>query len=400
MSPLVPTLAPECYLADDTWQLERERIFACQWVLVGREEDLLETGDRLRADVAGESVIVVRRPDGGLGAFFNVCRHRGAELVAPGEPERGRCGPVIRCPYHSWTYGLDGVLRRAPFLDASALADGPIALHAVGVDTWGGFVFVHLAPDSASPLVDQLGPVPERLRRYPLDELRCGTTLTYDVAANWKVLAENYNECYHCATVHPELCDLVPDFRRGGTDLEWTEGISHRDGAWTFTATGTSGRAPFDTLDDAERTRHKGELVYPNLLLSLAAEHVAAFQLRPLGPGRTEVRCDLLFHPDAISAADFDPSDASDLWDLVNRQDWAICESVQRGMGSRAWTGGWFAPMEDESADITRWYASAMGSAEAMTERSEGMPTERPPASRAAMGSGGAAPAEAMGADG
>ena len=113
-----------------------------------------------------------------------------------------------------------------------------------------------------------------------------GATFTYDVACNWKVIAENYNECYHCAPVHPELCDLVPAFRRGGAELGWVDGIPHREGAWTFTSTGTSQRAPFEGLDDAERQRHKGELVYPNLLLSLSAEHVAAYNLQPRGPAQ------------------------------------------------------------------------------------------------------------------
>jgi Rieske 2Fe-2S family protein len=163
--------------------------------------------------------------------------------------------------------------------------------------------------------------------------------------------------------VHPELCDLVPAFRRGGADLGWVDGIPLREGAWTFTSSGTSQRAPFAGLDAAERERHKGELVYPNLLLSMSAEHVAAYNLQPRGPASTRVVCDLLFHPDEIARPTFDPSDASELWDLVNRQDWSICESVQRGMSSRAWTGGTFAPMEDESADISRWYLKAMTTA-------------------------------------
>ena len=163
------------------------------------------------------------------------------------------------------------------------------------------------------------------------------------------MLAENYNECYHCGPVHPELSRLVPAFAGGGADLEWEDGIPHRDGAWTFTMSGSTTRAPFPDLDDAERVRHKGELVYPNLLLSLSAEHAAAFVLRPLDVDRTEVVCDLLFAPDEAARPDFDPSDAAELWDLTNKQDWAICESVQRGMASRYYTGGWYSPMEDLS---------------------------------------------------
>ena len=359
---MIPTLPRDAYVSDVVWAEERERIFAHQWVVVGRVDDVVAPGDYLRADVAGEQVLVVRGDDHALNAFYNVCRHRGAELVDIAAPARGQLGPVIRCPYHHWTYGLDGVLRRRPFLPAGD-GDDDIALHPVAVDEWGGFLFVHLSPAAATPLATQLGPVIDRVRRYPLAELRRGLTFTYDVAANWKVLAENYNECYHCGPVHPELCELVPAFRRGGAGLEWEAGIPHRDGAWTLTTTGTSARAPFPGLDEAERTRHKGELVYPNLLLSLAAEHVAASTLRPHGPARTTVVCDLLFHPDEIASGSFDPSDAAQMWDLVNRQDWAICESVQRGMSSRVWRGGWFAPMEDESADSTRWYRAAMGDA-------------------------------------
>jgi Rieske 2Fe-2S family protein len=359
---LVPTLPRSAYVDEGAWQAERERIFARQWVLAGRTSDVAAPGDFLRADVAGESVIVVRRDDDSLGAFYNVCRHRGAQLVdtcGADASGRGSFGALIRCPYHSWTYGLDGALRRTPFMDV----DEPIALHPVGVDTWGGFVFVHLTPSEAGPLLEQLGAMVDRVRRYPLAELRSGVTFTYDIACNWKVIAENYNECYHCAPVHPELCDLVPAFRRGGAELGWVDGIPLREGAWTFTSTGTSQRAPFAGLDAVERERHKGELVYPNLLLSMSAEHVAAYALQPRGPASTRVVCDLLFHPDEIARPTFDPSDAGDLWDLVNRQDWSICESVQRGMSSRAWTGGTYAPMEDESADISRWYLSSMAAA-------------------------------------
>ncbi len=356
---LTPTLPKACYLSDDVWAEERERIWFCQWVAVARTEDVETVGDRVLVDLAGESVIVVRAADG-LHAFYNVCKHRGAELVDRDDPACGSFGAVIRCPYHGWTYGLDGRLRVTPFFEPPETVDGgPIRLSEVVVAEWGGFVFVCDTP--GDDLATQLGGVVDRLQRYPLAELRRGLTVRYDVAANWKVIAENYNECYHCGPVHPELCALVPAFRRGGAGLQWTDGIPHRDGAWTFTMSGTSVRRPFAGLDEAERTRHKGELIYPNLLLSLSAEHVAAFCLIPHGPGATTVVCDLLFHPDELSAPSFDPSDAGDLWELVNHQDWAMCERVQRGMSSRSWTGGWFAPMEDESADIARWYRQADG---------------------------------------
>ena len=214
---------------------------------------------------------------------------------------------------------------------------------------------MHLSPASAEPFGDGISQAQANLGNYDVGSLVTGKLLSYDVAANWKVLAENYNECYHCGPVHPELTRLVPAFGGGGLDLAWADGIPHREGAWTFTMTGTTNRSPLPGLSEAERTRHKGELVYPNLMLSCSADHVAAFVLRPVAVDRTHIDCLLLFHPDAVSADDYDPSDAADFWDLVNRQDWAICESVQRGMSSRAYTHGWFAPMEDDSADIRRW---------------------------------------------
>ena len=361
MRALEPALPRSAYLDDDVWALERERIFAREWTAIGRSSDAPDVGSWFLGDVAGESLLVVRGDDHGLRAFYNVCRHRGAQLAPADGPQSGTAPGVLRCPYHSWTYGLDGAFRRAPFIADIDLDPTVLGLHPVALDEWGGFVFVHLEPTLAAPLAEQLGPMPERIARYALATLRRGAQLTYDVAANWKVLAENYNECYHCGTLHPELCDIVPAFRRaGGAALDWERGIPQRDGTWTFTATGTSNRRPLPGLDADERERHKGELVYPNMLISLCADHVAAYVLIPRGPGATTVVCDFLFDPDEMQRPDFDPSDAVTFWDLVNRQDWKICESVQRGMRSRAFTGGFFAPMEDQSLDIRHWYDARM----------------------------------------
>src|SRR5258706_535169 len=163
-----------------------------------------------------------------------------------------------------------------------------------------------------------------------MEGLRIASTLNYDVAANWKVICENYNECYHCGPVHPELCRLVPAFREnGGANLDWQRGIPHRAGADTFSSSGTSVRRSFPELNEDEQQRHKGELVYPNLLLSVAREHVAAFLLEPLGPMRTRISCHFLFEPYEMAQQRFDPSEVVEFWDLVNRQDWAICEAVQ-----------------------------------------------------------------------
>ena len=178
------------------------------------------------------------------------------------------------------------------------------------------------------------------------------------MAANWKVILENYNECYHCGPVHPELCELVPAFRRGGGDLDWDAGIPHRPGATTFTldrdhAPGAVSRPVRGGAD-------------PALRRAGAAQPHAQPVRRPRGrlhrcgrgpPGRPRSLCDFLFHPAELARPGFDPSDAAGFWDLVNRQDWTICEQVQDGMGSRRFSVGYLAPMEQPSADIGRYVA-------------------------------------------
>ena len=355
---LQEALPREMYVDRAHWERERELVLYREWFCAGRRRDLgLDVPHRLAVvDVAGESVLVTSDADGRLHAAYNVCRHRGSQVVPiePGAAPVCDTARSLRCPYHSWTYDLEGRLLRAPHTDADDDTTG-LDLHPIAVETWGGFVFVHLTPETAAPLADGLTAYTRRLANYELDRLVTGLTLSYDVRANYKVLLENYNECYHCGPVHPELSRLVPAFAGGGAGLDWERGVEHREGAWTFTTTGTTERAPLPLLDPDERVRHKGELVYPNLLLSCSADHVAAFELHPLDVDRTRVTCRLLFDPDEVAKPAFDPSDAGDLWDLVNRQDWAVCESVQRGMSSRAYTHGWFAPMEDDSLDIRRW---------------------------------------------
>lgn len=313
-------------------------------------------------EIAGESVIVIRGDDGALHGHINLCRHRGSRLLCGAGTLRG----AIRCPYHGWAYDLEGMLRAAPFIPMDAIPESAKRLHIVAVDEWGGFVFVNLAPDRATEkrrtLRDQLGRIPERFSRYPLAELRVAKSLEYDVAANWKVILENYNECYHCAGVHPELCRVVPAFKRnGGAQLDWQGGIPHREGAFTFTTSGTTTREPFPELNEDERVRHNGELIYPNFMLSLSAEHVTAFCLWPQNPSRTRISCDFLFYPDEMQKLAFDPSDAIEFWDLVNRQDWEVCAGVQDGMRSRAFRFGYYAPMEDASLDIRRYIAAHLG---------------------------------------
>jgi Rieske 2Fe-2S family protein len=372
---LEKSLPSHYYTAPDIFQREKDLIFAQEWFCAGREEELPSQGNSTVLEVAGESILVVRTMKGELRAHYNVCRHRGAQLCSTSDDSEwnvnlaGGVTPSgsIRCPYHQWTYNLEGELIGAPFLkEAEGLRKEDFSLYPVGVDIWGGFFFLNLNSQDASAekrgVRSQLGPTVERIQRYPLAELRIGRSITYDVAANWKLILENYNECYHCGGLHPELCVIVPFFKKaGGSNLTWEDGIPHRDGAYTFTKTGTTNRAPFPGLNEEEKVRHKGELCFPNLMLSLACDHVAAFLLWPLASNRTRIVCSFLFHPDEIAKATFDPADAVGFWDLVNRQDWAICERVQGGVSSRVHKFGYYAPMEDPSLDIRNYVLKRLG---------------------------------------
>lgn len=358
------SLPREAYCDAAYFEREASAIFRREWFCIGRSETLSEPGAYRVVEIAGESVIAIRDQTGALHAHLNFCRHRGSRLLCGQGNVRG----AIRCPYHGWAYALDGTLLASPFVPREEVPPGSQQLHRVGVAEWGAFIFLNCSrreqERDPSTLANGVGAAARRLARYPLADLRTARTISYDVRANWKVLLENYNECYHCALVHPELCKVVPAFKEhGGAELDWERGIPHRDGANTFTRSGTTSRLPFPGLNDDEKTRHKGELIYPNFMLSLSADHVAAFCLWPQGPDSTTVVCDFLFHPSEMNEHGFDPSDAIEFWDTVNRQDWEICERVQQGMRSHAFRFGYYAPMEDASLDIRRYIAEKLGEA-------------------------------------
>ena len=254
MTGLQPALPRELYVDPAAYAVERERVLLREWTCVGRRADLgLADPARLAVvDVLGESVILTADTDGALHAAYNVCRHRGAQLfpAEPGAAPQTCSASALRCPYHSWTYGLDGSLLRAPHAEGVDRTD--FSLHPVAVDEWAGFVFVRLVEpgspthpaQAGAPLASTVERPDRTLAHYDIGALVTGRTLSYQVAANWKVVAENYNECYHCGPVHPELCRLVPAFAGGGADLDWDHGVPHREGAWTFTMSGTTTRAP------------------------------------------------------------------------------------------------------------------------------------------------------------
>ncbi|MBF6606977.1 MAG: aromatic ring-hydroxylating dioxygenase subunit alpha [Chloroflexi bacterium] len=327
---------------------EREQWFARDWLAVAREEEIPDPGSYVVRDVLGESVVIVRGRDAELRAFYNVCRHRGTAVVEEA------CGTAVRfqCPYHAWIYDLDGTLVRAKHTDDLAdFSRATFGLTSIRLDRWGGFVFLSFAAD-AEPLRAYLGDWFDHHAGFGRDfsRLRRATRLEYDVDANWKLVAENYSECYHCPGVHPLLNRLTPydlgeDFLPVGP---WKGGwMLFSEGCETMSMDGLRhGRPllPSTTATDARRIYYY--ILWPNLIVSVHPDYVLTHQVWPDGANRSRVVCDLYLDRDPVAGASVDVSGAVEFWDLTNRQDYHVVELQQRGTGSRSWVAGRYSNQE------------------------------------------------------
>ncbi len=348
-SPFLSTFPGRYYYDPAIYAREQERIFARMWIYAGHISSLPAPGDYRVVQLAGESVIVVRDRQGELHAFLNVCRHRGSRLCSEAA---GTLKGSIQCRYHAWTYGLDGKLLGAPnVLNLEDFDRSAYGLHSVALEVWQGMIWLNLCADPpsleqqmADPAVHEFGgngPI----ERYAVADLKVAHTITYEVRANWKLIMENTLECYHCGPMHPELCDLLPMYRTGRVDNDG--GAVLAEGAEAFTITGKASRPPLPRLLPEDRRRYYGFFAMPNAFLNLLSDHVAIDSLQPVAPDRTIVTSQWLFDASEIAKSEFDPMDAVEILDLVNRQDWEVCELAQQGTTSRAFAnGGNYAPLE------------------------------------------------------
>ena len=335
------TLPGRDYHAAEVFDLERELVFARNWFYAGRAEGLDEPGDFVTVDVAGESVIVVRDSDGRLQAFYNVCRHRGSRLC---DESSGRMKGAVKCPYHAWAYSFDGRLIGTPNVGKDELDRSALGLWPVALAEWQGFLFLHLDPDPP-PIEDWLGGQhddPLRFARFALDGLRIGHRTVTEVDANWKILIENYNECLHCPTVHPELVAVIPAFRKGAVlDPDRTDGgVAIANGGNSFSENGRSSLPALPGMAPEDETSLYGCTVYPNMFIDVTGTGAISTLLLPRAPDHTTVVTEYLFPPEVIAADGFDPSEIVEFVELVAHQDYVVCERVQRGVRSRAFTHG------------------------------------------------------------
>ena len=345
------------------YRRELDAVWLRSWLYACREEELAPRDYRV-VEVGDQGVIVTRDSGGRLRAFDNACRHRGSQLCP--EPAGRFRGPAIVCPYHGWTYSLEGELVGTPHQVAGGgLRREELSLHRFAVESWAGFVFVNLG-DDAPPLADALGAAPAQLASWPLEGLVVGERTRHDVACNWKVFWENFSECLHCPGVHPELSRLVPTYRRGlvdpTDDPDSPPPAGLAPGAETWTLDGRSRLPHFPGLGDEERLAGQTfGVVRPGFFVVAHVDYARAVRVLPRGPERTELQVEWLFDPATLARPDFDLEHATALGRLVVEQDARICETNQRGLRSRRHLQGVLVPQEYGVFDFHEWLRRALG---------------------------------------
>ncbi|MFG2986510.1 aromatic ring-hydroxylating dioxygenase subunit alpha [Streptomyces sp. NPDC048258] len=363
---LIATLPGHFYTDPEVFRQEQERLFESMWFCAVRGSDLDKPGAFRTVQVGRESVIVTRNRAGELRAFLNICRHRGARLCTE---ESGEVRRALQCPYHAWTYDLDGKLMAAPHLvtmpDIDRTAYG---LVTVRLREWLGYAWVCLADEPPSFEETVIGAAVERLgdvasiERYGTERLALGRRITYDVNANWKLIVENFMECYHCATIHPELTDVLPEFADGYAAQYYVgHGAEFAEEVKGFTVDGSEGFARLPEVAEEQDRRYYAITVKPTVFINLVPDHVILHRMFPLAEDRTVVECDWLYAPEVV-ASGADVSKSVELFHRVNVQDFDACERTQPAMSSRAYrAGGVLVPSEHHIGIFHAWLNEKLG---------------------------------------
>ena len=356
-APFAEARTPPGWWFSDPAVLEHElaSIFRGRWLAVAHVSQLAAAGDFVCVDAAGLAVVVIRGEAGELRAFHNSCRHRGTRLL----DGCGSTGLSIRCPYHAWAYRLDGALAAVPEADDfTAPADDTLALGAVDVSVWHGFVFVALAPRTT--LEQQFDDFPD-LGYLNLADLVVAATRQYTVAANWKLLVENYNECYHCASAHPALHKLsravgFDDYPHRGR--EFTGGpMSLEPGVATMADPVARIEPGLPGVRAADQNMVFYFGVYPNLLLTIVPDYVLVHHIWPVAHDLCTVTTHWLISPLQREGGASSVEPAVRFWHRTNLEDFALCENAQRGLSNPAHQPGPYHGWESCVHDFDRWVA-------------------------------------------
>jgi Rieske 2Fe-2S family protein len=352
---------PSRVYTDPAWfQAEMDRIFAAMWIAAGRTADVAARGAFVRRDVAGASVLIVGDGRGGARAFHNVCRHRGTRLC---DLERGTFNGSIQCPYHAWTYDLEGRLIGAPLMEqVDGFARDDYPLRDVACAVWDGHIFINLS-SAPAPLGSQLHELPARFTPWRMHELRLVRRTIYDVRANWKLIVQNYNECLHCPVIHPLLNRM--HHYLGAANVPSTEtycggAMGFREGVETLSIDGKRRRRVLPGLGPEHQALVNYFAIYPNFLLTLHPDYMYTVTIWPQSPDHTRLVAEWHFHPDEIATPGFVCEDAIEFWDLTNREDWAISERSHQGISSRGYTPGPYSTRETQLWEFDRFVISKL----------------------------------------
>ena len=360
------TLPPEAYRSQDVLDWEVAHFFEGSWLCIGRSVDLMTPGDQRAVAFSNRELLLVRGDDHVLRSFFNTCRHRGHELLQAGERNNAR---GVKCPYHAWVYSLEGQLKAAPrfdeFTKLEEFRKEDYPLVSVPTAEWHGWVFVNLSGDAPS-FEEHAGNIGIAVDDYRPETLIDVASHDYVIAANWKIVVENYMECYHCSNIHPALCavsspesgDIPYDELPNGV---WTGGpMTLLDHAETMSLDGKSGGVRIPSVPEVRHREIGYAALFPNLLISPHPDYVMTHRLVPLAPDRTWVECIWSFPAEALEKPGFSPAYAAEFWDVTNREDWAACESVQRSVNAGGYHQGpvssWEIGVYDAMEVVARGY--------------------------------------------
>ncbi|MEM7280773.1 MAG: aromatic ring-hydroxylating dioxygenase subunit alpha [Pseudomonadota bacterium] len=337
------------------YEKEQKLIFEPAWLCVGHRTRLEKPGDFFVVESGLNSIIVMADKQNQPRAFHNVCRHRGTRLF---KQQRGSC-KGIKCPYHAWTYSIDGDLMSAPTMEQTkGFSKEDYPLLGVRLSIWNSFMFICLNEDTES--LEQFYSGFPDLSHLDLHNLTRVAHHDYTIDANWKLVSENYNECYHCPGAHPQLHKVSDDRNfpahnvMGKNFAGGPMGIKKQYN--TMSISGVTERSTLTGWKDDQKNMIFYFCIYPNLYLSLAPDYLLTHYVWPKSADQVFIETEWFFSPEQIAKEGFDPADAIEFWDITNKQDWQLCENMMLGVRSAGYRQGRYHWWEEYVHAFDRWY--------------------------------------------
>ena len=368
------------YTDAQIFDLEWEHVWKKFWLFAGTTSEIPKPGDYFTYTAHHDSVIIIRGDQGEVFAHYNTCRHRGSLICLK---ERGH-SPKLMCPYHQWVYNKDGSLFKARLMPED-FDKSSFGLHPVNVKVAHGLIFISLAqnPPDFTRVAQEYAPF---LRPYKIDQAKVAYQKRYELRTNWKLVAENFRECYHCGVAHPEYCkavigaNLTESAEKVAAERrkEWQNkglaihNVDFKDDSFHFAVRyplrqevlsySVDGKAVAIPMGD-----HKdydagvlGLVVYPNFWMDAVSDYIWTMRVIALSPSRTAIDLTWLVDSEAVEGVDYTVERLTDFWRITGEQDWELCENNYRGIQSSHYQPGPYAPVEADVSKFIDWYLDRM----------------------------------------